>query len=323
MLRHQLQLLRRQIDRPHRNDDDRTLLGAVAAALPRRLRHGWIVTPETLLALAPQANRPALDPTASTTPGQTTDRCRAAPTGRAPRQREPDLGLPADTRRTRPPRPQDRPDNRVADPQRQRHRAGAESLRGDAGPSSCAPKPPSHCDFFTVDTATLRRYYVLFFIHVETRQVIFAGITANPTGAWTTQAARNLFLNPPTSSPAPALWSATEAASSSTRSTRSSAPKASRSSRHPCGLRSRTLRRALDRIDPTRTPRPHHHLEPPPARTPRHRLHRPLQRAPALPLTRAAPTQRHRQAITSTAIDRHGAQIDRCNGLIHQYRNAA
>ena len=50
------------------------------------------------------------------------------------------------------------------------------------------------CDFFTVDTATLRHYYVLFFIHVETRQVIFAGLTANPTGAWITQAARNLFL---------------------------------------------------------------------------------------------------------------------------------
>jgi transposase InsO family protein len=50
------------------------------------------------------------------------------------------------------------------------------------------------CDFFTVDTAALRRYYVLFFIHVETRQVFFAGVTANPTGAWTTQAARNLFL---------------------------------------------------------------------------------------------------------------------------------
>ncbi len=49
VLRHQLQLLRRHIDRPIANDDDRALLGAVAAALPRRLRHGWIVTPETLL----------------------------------------------------------------------------------------------------------------------------------------------------------------------------------------------------------------------------------------------------------------------------------
>jgi putative transposase len=50
------------------------------------------------------------------------------------------------------------------------------------------------CDFRTVDTALLRRYYVLFFIDVTTRQVYFAGINANPTGASTTQAARNLFL---------------------------------------------------------------------------------------------------------------------------------
>jgi transposase InsO family protein len=50
------------------------------------------------------------------------------------------------------------------------------------------------CDFFTVDTALLRRYYVLFFIDVSTRRVFFAGVTANPTGDWTTQAARNLFL---------------------------------------------------------------------------------------------------------------------------------
>ena len=50
------------------------------------------------------------------------------------------------------------------------------------------------CDFFTVDTALLHRYYVLLFIHIPTRHVFFAGVTANPTEAWTTQAARNLFL---------------------------------------------------------------------------------------------------------------------------------
>jgi len=44
-----LTVLRRQVHRPSINDKDRTLLGAIAAALPRRLREGWIVTPETLL----------------------------------------------------------------------------------------------------------------------------------------------------------------------------------------------------------------------------------------------------------------------------------
>ena len=44
------------------------------------------------------------------------------------------------------------------------------------------------CDFFTVDTTFLRRYYVLFFIKVQTREVFFAGVTANPTYAtWDTR----------------------------------------------------------------------------------------------------------------------------------------
>jgi putative transposase len=51
------------------------------------------------------------------------------------------------------------------------------------------------CDFFTVDTVLLRHYYVLFFIELKSRRVHFAGITKNPTGAWTTQAARNLMMS--------------------------------------------------------------------------------------------------------------------------------
>jgi putative transposase len=50
------------------------------------------------------------------------------------------------------------------------------------------------CDFFTLDTVSLRRYYVLFFIELDTRRVDLAGITKNPTGAWSTQAARNLMM---------------------------------------------------------------------------------------------------------------------------------
>src|SRR6266511_375904 len=42
------------------------------------------------------------------------------------------------------------------------------------------------CDFFTVETISLRRVYVLFFIELESRRVHLAGCTANPTGAWVT-----------------------------------------------------------------------------------------------------------------------------------------
>jgi len=48
------------------------------------------------------------------------------------------------------------------------------------------------CDFLTVDTLFLKRFYVLFFIELGSRRVHLAGCTANPTGAWVTQQARNL-----------------------------------------------------------------------------------------------------------------------------------
>jgi transposase InsO family protein len=48
------------------------------------------------------------------------------------------------------------------------------------------------CDFFSVDTVLLKRLYVLFFIELDTRKVFVTGVTANPTGAWVVQQARNL-----------------------------------------------------------------------------------------------------------------------------------
>jgi transposase InsO family protein len=51
------------------------------------------------------------------------------------------------------------------------------------------------CDFFTVESVFLRRYYILFFIAHASRRVWLAGCATNPTGAWVTQQARNLGLD--------------------------------------------------------------------------------------------------------------------------------
>jgi putative transposase len=48
------------------------------------------------------------------------------------------------------------------------------------------------CDFFTVETLWLGRLYVLFFIELGSRRVHLAGCTANPSGMWVAQQARQL-----------------------------------------------------------------------------------------------------------------------------------
>jgi putative transposase len=47
-------------------------------------------------------------------------------------------------------------------------------------------------DFFTVETISLRRLYVLFYIELDSRRVHLAGCTPNPDSAWATQQARQL-----------------------------------------------------------------------------------------------------------------------------------
>ena len=51
------------------------------------------------------------------------------------------------------------------------------------------------CDLFHVNTAFLKRIYVLFFIEHSTRTIHIIGATTNPTGAWVAQQARNLLMD--------------------------------------------------------------------------------------------------------------------------------
>ena len=193
VLRHQLTVLRRQINRPAINDADRTLLGAIAAALPRPRRTGWIVTPDTLLRW--HRRHIARHWTHATRgPGRprTSDQVRRLvlrlaaenPTWgyRRIHGELAGLGHPIASSTV-----WEILKASGIDPAQERSEVTwSQFLHSQAAVA---------CDFFTIDTALLRRYYVLFFIHIPARQVFYAGVTANPTGAWTTQAARNLFLH--------------------------------------------------------------------------------------------------------------------------------
>ena len=178
------------------------------------------------------------------------------------------------------------------------------------------------CDFATIDTALLRRYYLLFFIDITSREVFFAGVTANPTGAWTTQAARNLFLcHPNRFANARALArdrgsQFIEAFDEVFRTeglkilkTPVRTPVANSFAERWIGsirreLLDRTIiwnqrqlkRLVIDYVE--------HYNE--------HRPHRSLDQRPPVPPSLAVVPPHHRVV-----------QLDRCDGLIHEYRNAA
>lgn len=51
------------------------------------------------------------------------------------------------------------------------------------------------CDFFTAEVLSksgIVTYYVLFFIHIETRRVVLGGVTPSPDTEWIEQVARNI-----------------------------------------------------------------------------------------------------------------------------------
>jgi putative transposase len=195
VLRHELEVLRRQVARPKLRAADRALLAAAACHLPRASRGAWLVTPRTLL----RWHRALVRREWRQPPGTR---------GRPP--------LPAELRALvlRLARENPRWGHRriTGELAKLGLRVSPTTIRrllarGGLGPAPRRSGPSWReflraqaasvvaCDFFTVDSVLLRRYYVLFFIAHATRRVWFAGCTSNPSGAWVTQQARNLGLD--------------------------------------------------------------------------------------------------------------------------------
>ncbi|MDT4994585.1 MAG: putative transposase [Actinoplanes sp.] len=195
VLRHQVAVLRRQVQRPKLEPADRIVLAALSRLLPRSRWPIFLVTPATLLRwhrqlIARHWTYPHARPGRPPVAAQVRDlvlRLAAENTTWGHRRIHGELvGLGYHVA-----------SSTVWKILRQ---AGVDPAPQRAGPTwkqflTAQANGILACDFFTVDTVFLKRIYVLFFLEIATRRVHLVGVTARPTGAWVAQQARNLLID--------------------------------------------------------------------------------------------------------------------------------
>ena len=195
VLRHQLMVLRRQVARPRYTPSDRLVLAMLASLLSRERWSAFLVTPATLLRWHRELVRRRWTYPHRPARGRGLDRSVVDLVLRLARE-NPRWGY-----------------QRIAGECAKLGVAvSATSIRNILGRRGLGPAPrrggPTWaqflraqaggvlaCDFLSVETIGLSRLYVLFVIELQRRRVWLAGVTANPTGPWVAQQARELMMN--------------------------------------------------------------------------------------------------------------------------------
>ncbi|MCW2865232.1 MAG: Integrase catalytic region [Actinoallomurus sp.] len=195
VLRHQVAVLRRQVNQPDLNDADRVVLAALSRFLPRPSWNSFFVAPATLLRwhrrlIARKWTYPHRRPGRPATRTDIRDAvlriARDNPTWGYARISGELAGIGMRV-----------PPSTVRDIL---ERAGLDPAPRRSGPTwgrflKAQAEGIVACDVFHVDTVLLKRIYVLFFIEHASRAVHIAGATTKPTGAWVAQQARNLVID--------------------------------------------------------------------------------------------------------------------------------